>query len=68
MTQLEKRAEQIARARQELTLRLIAARLREDLRQARVEILQSEIHISGAGLFKRWLTETGLRFVGDLVK
>jgi len=68
MNKLEKRGEQMARARQELAIGLIAQLLKERLRGVRVEAGQSEIRISGAGLFKRWLTETGLRFVAGSIR
>jgi hypothetical protein len=64
MNKLEKRAERIALARQRAAIGLIAARLSEELRGARIEIDASEIRIRGAGMVKRWLSETRLRFVG----
>lgn len=68
MRRLEQRGEQLARARRQIAIERIVARLEERLRGVRVEADQSAIRISGAGLFKRWLTETQLRFVASLVK
>lgn len=68
MKQLEKRAEELARTRQRIAIDRIEARLREQLNGVHIEVEQFEIRIRGAGLVKRWLTETGLRFVGALVK
>ncbi len=68
MKNLEQRGEQLARARQDIAIGILAARLIEQLRGIRVEAEQDKIRISGSGLFKRWLTETQLRFVADLVK
>jgi hypothetical protein len=68
MKNLEKRGERFARARQDIAIGIVAARLIEQLRGVRVEVEQNKIRISGSGLFKRWLTETQLRFVADLLK
>ena len=68
MTQLEKRAEQFARDRQKLAIDRIEARLREQLNGVRIEVEQFEIRVRGVGLVKRWLKESGLRFVVSMVK
>lgn len=68
MKQLSKRGQQIARARKELAMRLITARLEEHFRNLLVDVEQDRIRISGTGMVKRWLTETQLRFVSSLVK
>lgn len=68
MKQLKKRGEQLAEARRDLAIDLIVERLEEQLRGVRIEADQAQIRISGSGLFKRWLSETHLRFVGGLVK
>ena len=68
MTQLEKRAEQLARDRQKLAIDRIEARLREQLNGVRIEVEQFEIRVRGVGLVKRWLKESGLRFVVSMVK
>jgi len=68
MTQIEKRALEIARSRQKIAIDRIEARLREQLNGVQIEVEQFEIRVRGAGLFKRWLTETGLRFVGVTAK
>ena len=68
MRQLEKRGERRAREQQARVLRLLAERLDEQLRGVRVEVEQSEIRLVGRNLVKRWLSETGLRFVAGMVK
>jgi hypothetical protein len=68
MKQLEKRGEEFARAQQKIAVDRIEARLREQLNAVQIEVAQFEIRIRGVGLVKRWLTETGLRFVAGLVK
>lgn len=68
MTQLEKRAEQLARERQKIVIDRIATRLREQLNGVRIEVEQFEIRVRGVGLVKRWLKESGLRFVASMVK
>ena len=68
MKRLDQRGQELARARRRIAIDRIVARLEEQLRGVRVEADQSQIRISGSGLVKRWLTETQLRFVADLVK
>jgi hypothetical protein len=68
MTKLQKRGEAIARARQKLAIDRVEARLREQIAAVQIEVEQFEIRIRGAGLVKRWLTDSGLRFISDLVK
>lgn len=68
MNKLEKRAEQVARARRQIAMERIAARLEEQLHGVRIELEQSEIRIVGRDLVKRWLSDTGLRFVAGMVK
>ena len=68
MKRLQERGERIARERRQVAIDRIVARLEERLRGVRVEADQAAIRISGAGLYKRWLTETQLRFVASLVK
>lgn len=68
MTNLEKRAEQLAQLERHIIIGRIAAKLAGELRGATMAVDQSGIRISGVGLFKRWLNETGLRFAADLIK
>ena len=68
MKRLVQRGQELAQARRRIAIDRIVARLEEQLRGVRIEADQSAIRISGSGLFKRWLTETQLRFVADLVK
>ncbi len=68
MRQLEKRGERLARARQQVAIAHIMAVLSREFPGLRVEADQSQIRMSGAGLVKRWLTDSSLRFVAGMVK
>lgn len=68
MTQLEKRGERLARARQQIAVERLVALLIQEFPGVRFEADQSHIRMSGVGVVKRWLTDTSLRFVGGMMK
>ena len=68
MRQLEKRGRDLARARELRALERLVEVLMRDYPGARIETDQSRIRISGAGLMRRWLTDSSLRFVAGMMK
>ena len=68
MRQLEKRGRELARAREMRALERLVEVLMRDSPGARVEADQRAVRVSGAGLVRRWLTDSSLRFVGGMMK
>ena len=68
MRQLEKRGRELARARELRALERLVEVLMQDYPGARIEADQSRVRMSGAGIVKRWLTESSLRFVAGMMK
>lgn len=63
MKQVQKRAEQLARAEQRRAIARIAAALHDQARGIAVEASGHGVVLRGRGLIRRWLVDPGLRFV-----
>ena len=63
MTELLKRAEELARERQRRAIGGIVQRLRALLGEAKLEASDTSVQVSGRGVLKRWLTDPNLRFL-----
>lgn len=68
MSELEKRVEQVAKARQRLTVERIAVRLSEHFPEVDLHAGHGEVRIRGHGLTKRWLSEAQLRFMAEFMR
>lgn len=66
MENLIERAQELAREQQRQRVERIAAALRAQLSRSDVEMTATGVRISGGALFRRWLTDPALRFVGML--
>jgi hypothetical protein len=65
MRNLVNRAESVARAEQRRQLLRIAARTRELVRDAAIEVEEARILVRGRGIVKRWLIDPSLRFLSS---
>lgn len=63
MTNLVRRAEDLARARQRRQIAGLADHLKTVLRGAAIEVEEARVLVTGRGLFKRWLIDPSLRFL-----
>jgi hypothetical protein len=63
MTNLLKRGELIASARQRRKLNTLAQRLREIFGSAAVDVEGDRVRVSGRGIVKRWLVDPRVRFL-----
>lgn len=63
MRQVQRRAEQLARAEQRRAVAWIADALDGQLRGIAVEASGDDVVLRGKGLIRRWLVDPGLRFV-----
>jgi hypothetical protein len=63
MRNLVNRAQAIARAEQRRQVLRIAARTRELVSDASIEVEEARILVSGRGIVKRWLIDPSLRFL-----
>ena len=65
MKALERRAEQVAAARQRAAIERIAEAMKP---LGRLDVEQNRVRVSGRGLVRRWLADSSLRFIADLLK
>jgi hypothetical protein len=68
MNNLIERAEARAQAAQRRKIAEVAARLREIIRGASIEVEEARILVRGKGLVKRWLIDPSLRFLSGGLK
>ena len=68
MGNLIKRAVERAQAAQRRQIMAVAARLREIIHGASIEVEEARILVKGKGLVKRWLIDPSLRFLSGGLK
>jgi hypothetical protein len=68
MDELLKRGEAIASARQRHKVQAVAQKLRAMFGSGAVDIEGERVLVSGRGLFRRWLVDPSLRFLGGGLK
>jgi len=65
MNELLKRGEAIASARRRQMVQAVAEKLRAMFGAGAVEVEDTRVLLSGRGLVRRWLIDSGLRFLGS---
>lgn len=68
MEKLLKRGEEIARVAQRRQVQRVARRLRALFGEASVDALETQVLVRRRGIFKRWLYDPSVRFLGGEVK
>lgn len=68
MERLLKRGDEIARAAQRRGVAQVAERLRARFGLGAVQADKTSVVVSGQRLVRRWLTDSGLRFLAGMLK
>lgn len=68
LEQLKARGDAAGQARAEATAARLAARVRETIPAVTVAVEGGAITVSGRGLWRRWLADPALRWLGGLLR